>query len=796
LYNYTLPILRYELGDYVTRGGKTELPAPSSIRAIRPGKANDALPVLLDIGTQDTISPRALTSFYAPGIERVQFISLQEDRVRIDYVARRSIDTEVRNEFQRILNMKGASRMSFEVRRVPGIPADRKTGKVRLVVRNGGQAEQPSTVVVIEPPSDRCQLRDSSPESGFVAFNKREIEQSISHRFEQQVETFSEHPAIRSSGFSFKYNELNRAANRIAHAILARPSQPHEPIAVLLEQGIMAVVTILGILKTGNFYVALDPSYPQPWLTTILADSRASLLVTDHANLPLSLMLVRRPEQILNIDDLDAGLPDHNPALSIAPDSLAYLFYTSGSTGRPKGVMQTHRNVLHQIASYTNRLKLSADDSCTLLHSHCFSASRLDIFGALLNGGELLPFPVGKEGIAKLASWLLEEQVTVFHWFPTGFRRFIDSLKGTNQFPNVRVVVLGSEPVSLRDVANYKRHFAPGCILVNRFGTTETGNISWFFIRKDTYLPDSTVPVGYAIEDTEVLLLDEEGKEVGYDQPGEIVVKSRYLSPGYWLSKNPIAAKLMTGPTPLVKRTYRTGDLGCKRPDGCLIHLGRKDLQAKIRGYRIEVGQIESALLDHPAVREVVVVAREEMPEGRRLVAYIVTAGVTLLTSTALRNFLEARIPAHMVPSDFVQLESLPVTPSGKLNRRALPDPAAARLGADAPLTEPSSVIEKTVAEIWRNALGISRVGLHTTFFDLGGHSLIASAILFQIADKFKIEISFRQFFEQPTVAQMAEIVSRNLEKTAEHAQLASVLSDVESLSDEEARQVFDDESK
>jgi phenylacetate-coenzyme A ligase PaaK-like adenylate-forming protein len=336
LYNYTLPILRYELGDYVTRG-RTNASGASTILAIRPGKANDALPIALDNGARDTISPRALTSFYAPGIERAQFLSLADERIRIDYVARSNIDSQVRNEFQRILNMKGASRLSFEVCRVRAIAADPKTGKVRLVVRGGGQPQEVPMIAVNNTPSSRSPSRSVSSLSGYAVFNKTEIEQSISERFEQQVEKFPERVAIRTRGFVLTYDALNRAANRVTQAILARRSQGSEPIALLLDQGIMAVVIILGILKAGKCYVPLDPAYPRPWLVAMLEDSGAPLLVTDHANLPLARMLAGRPERILNIDDLGSGLPDHDPGLRVAADSLAYLFYTSGSTAQPKG---------------------------------------------------------------------------------------------------------------------------------------------------------------------------------------------------------------------------------------------------------------------------------------------------------------------------------------------------------------------------------------------------------------------------------------------------------------------------
>jgi len=640
LHNHTLPILRYDLGDYVTRGTAPGACGLSTIQAIRAGKANDALPVILDSGKRETISPRALTSFYAAGMERVQFIFQEPSGIQIDYVAKRNIDDEIHKEFQRILTMKGASRMNFAVRRVSSIAADPQTGKVRLVVLREAQRGQAAKIVGNDALPEISQPGRIATKPAFVAFTKTAINQAISERFEQQVQKYPDRLAVKSKRGALTYDGLNRRANRVAQAILARRGTGEEPIALLLEQDIPTIVTILGVLKAGKFYVPLDVSHPPARLSALLDNAQPSLIISNNDNLPFAMNVVQESRRILNIDDLDSNLPDRNPEIFISPDTLAYLFYTSGSTGRPKGVVQNHRNVLHQIVTFTNSLKLCADDHFTLLHSHAFSASRLDIFGALLNGAALFPFSVAEEGTVDLSRWLHKEKITVFHWVPTGFRHFVDSLSGTEQFPEIRLLVLGSESVSPRDVELYKKHFTPGCVLVNRFGTTETGNIRWYFIDHSTRTTGGGVPVGYAIEEIEVLLLDGAGKEVGYNEVGEIAVKSAYLSPGYWRQPELTQGVFLPDPTATEKRIYRTGDMGCMLPDGCLLHLGREDLQAKIRGHRIEIGEIERRLLEHPGVREAAVVIREERPAEKRLVACIVASGEPPPTSGTLRNFL------------------------------------------------------------------------------------------------------------------------------------------------------------
>ena len=794
LYNYTLPILRYELGDYVTKGNRPRASGFSSIQGIRPGKAHDSLPIVLDDGARDTISPSGLTSFYAAGLERAQFISRRPDRIQIDYVAKHDIDDAVRREFQRILDMKGASRVAFELRQVSSIASDPETGKVRLVVLQGPQTSQPFRVVANDVPPEALQERSAVPKPA-VAFKTTDIEQSIPERFERLVQKHPDRPAIKSRDQALTYDELNRAGNRVAQAILARHGEGEEPIAVLLEQGIPALVTILGVLKAGKFYVPLDPSYPRARLAATVEDANASLIVTNNSNLPSAMAFAHEARHILNIDDLDANLPDRNPGLSIRFDALAYLFYTSGSTGWPKGVVQNHRNVLHQIMTYSNGLTISGDDRLTLLHSHSFSASRLDIFGALLNGAALFPLPVTQEGTVNLAQWLLEEEITLLHWVPTAFRQFIDGLSGHEQFPKLRLIVLGSESLSLADVELYKKHFAPSCVLVNRYGTTETGNVRWYFIDKQTQIPTDVVPVGHAIEDTEVFILDETGNELGNHQVGEIAVKSRYLAPGYWRQAELTRTAFLSDPLAPDKKIYRTGDMGYMLPDGCMVHVERKDFQVKIRGHRVEVGEIEKALREHTAIREAVVMAREKTTGDKRLVAYFVVGQETPPTVSALRGFLEARLPSYMIPEFFVPLESLPLTPNGKLDRDALPPLDGVRPAMDAPIAEPRTPVENALAQIWSELLGVSRIGVHDNFFDLGGHSLLAGKIISRVIRTFKVEITFREFFELPTVAHMAKIIGLNATNLGDE-QLIGILNELDLLSDEKAQELLEKNKK
>ncbi len=296
---------------------------------------------------------------------------------------------------------------------------------------------------------------------------------------------------------------------------------------------------------------------------------------------------------------------------------------------------------------------------------------------------------------------------------------------------------------------------------MNSLGATETLTFRWNLIDRETPFSGTNVPVGYAVDDMEVLLLDDAGKEIGFDQIGEIAVKSRYLSPGYWRKPELTAAAFSSAPGEGGKRIYRTGDLGRMLWDGSLEHLGRKDFQVKIRGRRVETAEIELALLRLEAIKEAVVTAREYARGDLRIVAYIVPRTRPRPTVDALRRALRERLPDAMIPSAFVLLDALPLTSNGKVDRRALPVPDQARPPLGNPFVEPRDEIERALAKIWSQILRIERVGVHDDFFDLGGDSLLATQIISRVRDVFRVEVQPRTLFDAPTVAGIGEVIRR-----------------------------------
>jgi amino acid adenylation domain-containing protein len=595
------------------------------------------------------------------------------------------------------------------------------------------------------------------PTNPFVEFRRAEIEQSIPDRFEQQAKKYPKNIAVKTENDEWTYEALNQTANRIAQTILALCGRGEERIALLFEHDAPMIAGLLGVLKAGKTYVPLDPSYPKERLAYILENSQASAVLTNKMNRSLAKELTKDTLQLINIDDIDftALIDDIN--LHISPDTVAYLLYTSGSTGQPKGVMQNHRNVLHHIRTYTNNLHISVDDRLTLLSSYSFDAAVMDIFGALLNGATLYPINIKGEGFANLPRWFIEQEFTIYHSTPTAYRYFINSLTDGEIVPTFRLVVLGGEEVHKRDVELYKKHFLPECIFINGLGPTESTVSLQYFINHDTEITRNAVPVGYPVENTEILLLNGAGEEAGVY--GEIAIRSPHIALGYWQKPEITKAAFLPDPEGGEKRIYRTGDMGRLLPNGGIEFVGRKDFQVKIRGFRIELGEIEAVLGEHLAVRETVVLTGQDGPGEKHLVAYVVPHQEQAPTTSELRSFLKTKLPEYMVPSAFVMLEALPLTPTGKIDRRALPAPDAARPKLEKAFVAPRDTLELQMTKIWEQVLGLQPIGVRDNFFELGGHSLLAVRLFAQIEKVFGTDVPLATLFQAPTVEQLANVL-------------------------------------
>jgi amino acid adenylation domain-containing protein len=648
-----------------------------------------------------------------------------------------------------------------------------------------------SDVVGLPPEQKALRARCFHPIEPFIEFCREEIEQSIADRFEDQVRKHSQRLAVKTRDRELTYDELNRAANRAAHAVLMDGNVRPDQVALLCQPSVAAIAATLGVLKAGKTYVPLDPAVPKSRNEYILGEAQVGLIIADDENVALARSLAPKDVTVINIDTLGANLSSENPGLHIPPDRLSYLMYTSGSTGEPKGVVQNHRNVLAKVMGWVNVVHISPGDRLSLLRSLNVSGSIRDLFGGLLCGAAVLLFDVKREGLAHLAGWLSDEKITIYNSVVTLFRSFGATLKGSEDFSSIRLIKLSGEPVYKRDVDIFKKFFPNDCLLINMLASAEVGSTRVYFMDQETPIHDNLVPIGYPMEGCEVFLVDADGNALGCDQVGEIAVRSRHLSPGYWRRPDLTEAAFLPDPAGGDARIYRTGDLGHMLPDGCLVHRGRKNSQVKIRGYSVELTEIEAALIELDGVEEAIATTKENNHGHQILVAYVVPSGKSVLAASFIRKALAARLPDYMIPSAFVFLNSLPLIGPGKVNLRALPIPGRGRPDLDTPVAFPRTPVENKLVQIWAELLDVDQVGIHDRFLELGGDSLLASRIICRVIDVFHIEVPLRSLFETPTVADMAAVVERDLSKSHTPQEVARILAEVEGLSEADAQQLL-----
>jgi amino acid adenylation domain-containing protein len=529
------------------------------------------------------------------------------------------------------------------------------------------------------------------------------------------------------------------------------------------------MAAILGVLMSRNAYVPLDPAYPQERLALMLADSDPSLVLAEPGEAARARELGGGSIPVLEMD-VEASRGD-SPPLSRAPsaEQPAYILYTSGSTGKPKGVVQLHGNVLHHIQAYASNLGIRAEDRLSLVSSYAFDAAIMDIFGAFLTGASLYPFDVREAGLDALAAWLDHERISIYHSTPTLFRALCGTVSPDRVFPAVRLVVLGGEEVTKGDVELWRRHFGRDCTLINGLGPTESTLALQMSVSHDYVVTGTRVPVGYPVEDTDIVLLDSEGAEATVR--GEIGIRSAFLAAEYWRRPDLTTSAFLPDPVDGTRRIYRSGDMAWLRPEGSLEFLGRHDDQVKIRGIRVELAEVEHCLKAHPAVAHCVVTCRRDPAGHQRLVAYVVCRNDA--DPSPLKSHLARRLPEYMVPTLIVPLSRLPLTPSGKVDRQHLPEPtwpAGTSSGA------PSTATEEEVAKTWQEVLGVVRMGRMDNFFDMGGQSLLAMQVISRLRRAFGVEIPLRALFEAPTVASLAAVVARFLQDAQQGEQRASAV--------------------
>jgi len=571
--------------------------------------------------------------------------------------------------------------------------------------------------------------------------------------FEEQAAQQPNAVAVVDGDRRLSFAEVNRRANRLAHHLLAQGVQAEDRVAVSADRSAELIVALLAILKAGAAYLPIDPAVPQERQAFMLADAEARLLLTQshlQAKLPQTV-----PVALLDDPALTQGLPEHDPAIAMTPDRLAYVIYTSGSTGQAKGVMVTHRNVVHLNVGQPF-IDFSPQHCLAYCANPAFDASTWEIWGTLLNGARLVvvPMDVLLEP-AQLAALLEREQVTILQLIAGLLKRYAQPM--AQAFARLQVLLFGGDQSELATVLGIWRS-APACRLIHAYGPTETTTFTTEYIVGEHTVNERTLPIGRAIADSQLYVLDARGNPVPPGVEGEIYIGGEGVTRGY-LKRPELTAERFVDDRFSGRpnaRLYRTGDLGRVRLDGNLEFLGRNDSQVKLRGYRVELGEIELGLAQCAGIVQAFVMVRTDAAGEKRLVAYLTSTEP--VDAGALRAELGRHLPEYMVPAAFVRMDAIPVTANGKVDRRALPEPdetaTAARVYA-----APQGEVETALAEIWQQLLQVPRVGRDDHFFELGGHSLMVVTMVERLRQRGWL-LEVRQVFDTPALARLAVAVT------------------------------------
>ena len=579
-------------------------------------------------------------------------------------------------------------------------------------------------------------------------------EKSLQELFEEQVQRTPEARAVLFGEERLSYRELNRRANQLAWYLKKRGVGPGGLVGVCLGRSAEMVVALVAIIKAGGAYVPLDPTYPEERLKFMLVDTQAPVVVAEEAT---RASWLEDWGQVVWVDSERAEIEAEsgaNPSCETNGESLAYVMYTSGSTGTPKGIEILQRGISRLVLN-TDYVQLGPEDRVAQASNTSFDAATFEIWGALLNGAQLVG--VSKEvalSPTAYAEAIQRHGITTLFLTTALFNQLAGEAPGI--FAGVKQVLFGGEAVQPRWVARVLAEGRPGRLL-HVYGPTETTTFATWYEVQEVAEGATTVPIGRAIANTRVYVLDERGEPVAVGMTGELYIGGDGVAGGYWnrpeLTAERFVEDRFSGEAGA--KLYRTGDLVRYRGDGNLEFLGRADQQVKIRGFRIELGEIEAALQKHPGVREAVVLAHEDEGE-KRLVAYVVARGTGVDTSE-LRQWAKDKLPAYMVPGAFVLVGRIPLNANGKVDKPALPAPEQSRPELNVPFAAPETNLEQAIAGIWKGALGVEEVGRYDNFFDLGGHSLMVVQLHPKLEKVAGRKVAIVDVFRYPTVSALAK---------------------------------------
>jgi amino acid adenylation domain-containing protein len=608
--------------------------------------------------------------------------------------------------------------------------------------------------------------------------------QVIYHRFMQHSQNKPKQLAVVDSQGAWSYELLNHRSNQLAHYLHEQKIQSQDVVAIYGARSTALVWAIMGVLKAGAAFTILDPAYPEARLIKYLqiAQPKAWIALESAGPLPGGLAQyvdsrkwhsqLQLPTNWESIPEcLAQAATDELSAVSPKPENLAYITFTSGSAGQPKGIVGTHRPVSHFLDWYCRTLRFNPFDRFSLLSGLSHDPLLRDIFTPLSVGGTLyIPSKTDIEIPSRLIYWMRQSEISVAHLTPAMGALIREGAAialsiADSQLPALRYACFGGDILTSQTVSELKQ-LAPQAAYVNFYGATETPQVAGYFVIPDSeHQPElvkgsqlQRIPIGRGIDDVQLLVLNASKALSGIGEVGEICVRTPYLSQGYVNNRALTCERFFLNPFTGSDDDvyYKTGDLARYLPDGNIEFIGRIDHQVKIRGFRIELGEIEARLSQHPSVRQCVVIAREDEPGDKRLVAYAVTFEDEFPTTVELRQFLQRTLPDHLIPSAVVQMESLPLNPNGKIDRQALPKPEPSDIQAAAVYVGPRTPQEQQLADIWAEVLKLEQVGIYDNFFELGGHSLLATQVVARIQAVWRIKLSLRRLFEFPTIAELS----------------------------------------
>ncbi|WP_205608364.1 non-ribosomal peptide synthetase, partial [Clostridium botulinum] len=579
---------------------------------------------------------------------------------------------------------------------------------------------------------------------------------TIQELFEEQVEKTPNNIAVVFEDKKLTYKELNEKSNQLARVLRSKGVKADSIVGIMVERSLEMIIGIMGILKAGGAYLPIDPSYPKERIEYMLNDCGAKIILTEYE---LARSIEYGLETIDLQDDKIYEEEKNNLCKLNNSDALAYIIYTSGSTGIPKGVLIEHKSVVRLVKD-TNYINIIEDDAILQLSNYAFDGSVFDIYGALLNGAKLVLIDkIDLTEINRLGSVIVNEKISVFFTTTALFNTIVDT--NIEYLINVKKILFGGERVSVKHTKRALKYLGKER-LVHVYGPTEGTVYSTYYFIDNIEKYAENIPIGKSINNSKAYVLDRNDNLLAIGIAGELCISGDGLARGYLNRPELTSEKFVDNPFEEGTKMYKTGDLARWLPDGNIEFLGRIDNQVKIRGFRIELGEIENRLLQHESIKEAAILVKENEENEKYICAYVVSK--KSFDELNLKNYLKETLPDYMIPTCFMKLEEIPLTSNGKFDRRLLPDPSLCRS-----LNEyegPRNEIEVILTKLWSEVLGIKKIGINDDFFDLGGHSLKATVLMFKIHKELNKEVPLKEIFKLPTIKELSEFIQRLEENT------------------------------